>query len=323
MISSFDSVETIQKSLLKNNYLADRKTATTIFLAVRMQKPVLVEGPAGVGKTYLARSLAAAGGMNLIRLQCYPGLDEGKALYEWNYQKQLIYLQSLKDNKSWDEIRSEIYTGEFLLSRPVLKAFMSPEPAVLLIDEADKSDDEMESFLLEALSEYQVTIPEMGTVHAVNIPLVIITSNNSRDFSDAMKRRCLHLYMPFPDQQREEAIIRLHIKDINSRLAGQVAAFLSGVRKMALRKSPGIAETIDWAKALMVMGVNDLDPGSVRLTLNALVKYEEDIAAIESKADTLIQTAEPVNVSASTQVLPGSPEPATTHADNLLARFDF
>ncbi len=273
---------------MRSGYIADRKTATTVFLAARLEKPLLVEGPAGVGKTFLAGALAVATGSRLIRLQCYPGLDEGKALYEWNYQKQLLYLQTLKENSNWDEIRAGVYTSEFLLPRPVLKAFLSTGPVVLLVDEADKSDDELESFLLEALSEFQVSIPELGTVRAKNRPLVIITSNNSRDFSDALKRRCLHLFINFPDARREEIIIRMHVKEISEYLAGQVSLFLSRVRRMVLRKQPGIAETIDWARSLMALNIEGLDPEAVSMTINALVKYEEDVAALESRLEELI-----------------------------------
>lgn len=303
MINFYQSVKNVQSGLLKSGYLADRKTATTLFLAARLQKPLLVEGPAGVGKTYLARALAEATGSDLIRLQCYPGLDEGKALYEWNYQKQLLYLQTLKEGR-WEEIKAGVYTAEFLLARPVLKSFLSPVPVVLLVDELDKSDDELESFLLEAFSEFQVSIPEMGTVRAKNRPRVIITSNSTRDFSDAMKRRCLFLYMPFPDQQREEAIIRMHIKEIDGLLAGQVAAFIAKARKMALRKQPGIAETLDWARSLMELNTVGLEPEAVLMTLNALVKYREDVAALEARLDDLLPPAGAASPERETPLLP-------------------
>ncbi|MFZ5644037.1 MAG: AAA family ATPase [Bacillota bacterium] len=288
MFNCFDSVDNIRKVLLQNSYLVDKKVATTVFLAVKMQKPLLVEGPAGVGKTYLARALAKSAGCPLIRLQCYPGLDESKALYEWNYQKQLLYIQSRHESTSWDKTKTGIYTEEFLLSRPILKAFLSTDPVVLLIDEIDKSDDELESFLLEALSDFQVSIPELGTVKCINVPIVIITSNNSRDFSDALKRRCLHLHMPYPDRDREEAIIRMHLKEFSPILASQIATFLSRIRKMALRKLPGISETIDWARSLVALNISKLDREAVNITLNALLKYEEDILAVDACLDDIL-----------------------------------
>ncbi len=323
MADLFESVEKVQDGLIQNGYLVDRKTATTVFLALRMKKPLLVEGPAGVGKTELARALARTAGADLIRLQCYPGLDEGKALYEWNYQKQLLYLQTVRDTAGWEEIKAGVYTPEFLLARPVLKAFLSPDPVVLLVDEVDKSDDELESFLLEALSDFQVSIPELGTVKARNIPVVVITSNNTREFSDALKRRCLHLYLPFPDQRREEAIILMHLKEINRSLAGQVSRFLARVRKMALRKLPGISETIDWARALMALNIADLDPDAVRITLNALVKYEEDIATLEARLDDLVPPPENREKHGhSGNAADRSPEDGPP-GEGVLARFNF
>jgi MoxR-like ATPase len=324
MTDCFSSVEKVQNNLIQNGYLVDRRVATTVYLALHMKKPLLVEGPAGVGKTELARALARTARAELIRLQCYPGLDESKALYEWNYQKQLLYMQIVREACGWNEIKAGVYTPEFLLARPILKAFLCPDPVVLLVDEVDKSDDELESFLLEALSEFQVSIPELGTVSARNIPVVIITSNNTREFSDALKRRCLHLYMPFPDQRREEAIILMHMKGINRTLAGQVSHFLSRVRKMALRKLPGISETIDWARSLMALNIAALDPEAARLTINALIKYEEDIALVESRLEDLIPAPEgPGQNTAAPGPAPGgsySEEPA---ANDILARFNF
>ncbi len=324
MTDFLESVESVRDSLLKNGYLVDKRVATTIFLAGRMKKPLLVEGPAGVGKTELARALARTAGAELIRLQCYPGLDEGKALYEWNYQKQLLFLQAVKETSGWEEIRNGVYTTEFLLARPVLRAFLSPDPVVLLVDEVDKSDDELESFLLEALSEFQVSIPELGTVRARNIPLVVITSNNTREFSDALKRRCLHLYIPFPDQSREEAILLMHLKDIDRSLAGQVAQFLARVRKMALRKLPGISETIDWARSLMALNITGLDPDSVGLTLNALIKYEEDLAAVEARLDDLIPPPSASREAPARTSTAAGPDPGgAPDVPDVLSRFNF
>lgn len=316
MFNYLDSAEKVSRLLLRHDYLADRKLAMTVFLAAKMNKPLLVEGPAGVGKTYLARALAGALKAVLVRLQCYPGLDESKALYEWNYQKQLLCLQTAREGRSWAEAQKDIYTEEFLLARPVLKAFMSPEPVVLLIDELDKSDEELESFLLEALSEFQISIPELGTVKSRNVPLVIITSNNSRDFSDALKRRCLHLHIPFPGREREEAIIRMHLRGISPVLSGQVAEFLDRVRKMALRKLPGISETIDWARSILALNASELDRETVQCTINALLKYEEDVSALESRIEELIPDIDAYsNRAAKREALPGE--------EDALARFDF
>lgn len=319
MFNYLDSPEKVSRLLLRRHYLADRKLAMTVFLAAKMNKPLLVEGPAGVGKTYLARALAGALEAGLVRLQCYPGLDEGKALYEWNYQKQLLYLQTAREGVSWSEAKKDIYTEEFLLARPVLKAFMSPKPVVLLIDEIDKSDEELESFLLEALSEFQISIPELGTVKSRHVPLVIITSNSSRDFSDALKRRCLHLHIPYPDREREEAIIRMHLRGISPALSGQVAEFLARVRKMALRKLPGISETIDWARSIVALNASDLDHETVQCTINVLLKYEEDILALESSIEELLPGVGAYSDGAAgREQLPGADK-----EKDPLARFDF
>jgi len=319
MFNYLDSAEKVSRLLLRHHYLADRKLAMTVFLAAKMNKPLLVEGPAGVGKTYLARALAGALEAGLVRLQCYPGLDESKALYEWNYQKQLLYLQTAREGVSWGEAKKDIYTEEFLLARPVLKAFMSPEPVVLLIDEIDKSDEELESFLLEALSEFQISIPELGTVKSRHVPLVIITSNSSRDFSDALKRRCLHLHIPYPDREREEAIIRMHLRGISPALSGQVAEFLARVRKMALRKLPGISETIDWARSILALNASELDRETVQCTINVLLKYEEDILALETSIEELMPgVAAYSDGAAGREQLPGMDK-----EKDALSRFDF
>ncbi|HBV96813.1 MAG: ATPase [Peptococcaceae bacterium BICA1-7] len=318
MLNYLDSPDKVSRLLLKQNYLADRKLAMTVFLAARMKKPLLVEGPSGVGKTYLARALAGAINSGLVRLQCYPGLDESKSLYEWNYQKQLLFLQTAREGISWSEAQKDIYSEEFLLARPVLKAFMSPEPMVLLIDEIDKSDEELESFLLEALSEFQISIPELGTIKSRHIPMVIITSNSARDFSDALKRRCLHLYIPYPDREKEEAIIRMHLGGISQALSGQVAEFLSRVRKMALRKLPGISEATDWARALLALGATGLDRETVQCTINVLLKYEEDVASLEARIEELI----PIIDQRSDEALKGEVSSAEKKR-GIPARFDF
>lgn len=313
-------------SLLAAGYLSHRKIAATVFLAGKMKKPLLVEGPAGVGKTELAGALARALDTQLIRLQCYPGLDENKALYEWNYQKQLLYIQS-KD-LDWKDLKTDLYSPDFLLPRPVLKAFLAPQPVVLLIDEVDKSDEELESFLLEALSDFQVSIPEYGSVKARQIPFVIITSNNTRELSDALKRRCLHLYIHFPSPEQEEAIVHLNLPGINHTLSRQVAEFVSAIRKMPLKKVPGIAETVDWARALLLMNTYCLDRELVHDTLNALLKYEDDVIKVSGRLDGLMpsvkdspptKTAPEIKVKDSMD-LSASPE---KNMASDLSRFDF
>jgi len=269
----FQSREELEKKLAEHNYLIDRNVATVVFLAVKLQKPLLVEGPAGVGKTELAKALAAATNSRLIRLQCYEGLDEAKALYEWNYQKQLLCLYLMQNqSKSWHEAKDDIFTQEFLLRRPLLEALESTEPVVLLIDEVDKSDEEFESFLLEILSDYQITIPELGTIKAKNVPLTVLTSNNFRDFGDALKRRCVHLYLDYPTFERELEIIRLKVPGIDQLLAQQLVSFVQVLRKQNIKKPPSIAETIDWARSLLTLSVPRIDADIVQITLSILLK---------------------------------------------------
>lgn len=274
----FKSAPEVMDKLADQDYLVDKKTATVIFLALQLNKPLLIEGPAGVGKTELAKVLAETTSRPLIRLQCYEGLDEAKALYEWDYQKQLLRLHVEKQGrKDWHEVKQDIFTTEFLLQRPLLQALMSKEPVVLLIDEVDKSDEEFESFLLEILSDYQVTVPEIGTIHASYIPIVVLTSNNTRQMSDALKRRCIHLYLDYPDADRELKIIRLKVPSIKQDLARQVINFVQDLRKQRLKKAPSIAETLDWAKALLALDVDRLTEDVVGDTINLLLKYQSDI----------------------------------------------
>jgi MoxR-like ATPase len=288
----FSSIDEVIERFAKSNYIASRRIATVIYLATAMQKPVLVEGPAGVGKTDLAKVLAASLGHELIRLQCYEGLDEGKALYEWEYAKQLLYTQILKDKisevlvgtqglaQAVDKIAAEdevFFSERFVLPRPLMKAINSEKQVVLLIDEIDKADAEFEAFLLELLSDFQVTVPEIGTFKAKQIPLVILTSNNAREMSDALKRRCLHLYIDFPDKDQELKIIKIKIPDAAEKLADDVVQVVQSLRKLDLKKTPGISETLDWVKALTLLNVQNLDSALVDETLDTIVKYEGDV----------------------------------------------
>jgi len=272
----FTSIEDVQAQLKARGYLADRNLAAVVYVASRLEKPLLVEGPAGVGKTELAKALAGIMGAELIRLQCYEGLDESKALYQWNYQMQLLRIQTEGPERRWQEVKSDIYTPEFLLARPLLKALEAKEPVTLLIDELDKSDEEFESFLLEILSDFQISIPEMGTVTAVSRPLVVITSNSLRQFSDALRRRCVFLYIDYPDRERELEIIRLKLPGIGEDLARQAAAAVQKIRSWGLKKPPSIAETLDWAGTLLILGAEELDNDLLVQSLPALIKHKED-----------------------------------------------
>lgn len=287
----FINPETVKKALFNVNYLASTQMATTIFLAYKLQKPLLIEGPAGVGKTELAKSLAKVTNLNLLRLQCYEGLDEQHALFQWNYQKQLLYLQATKNSdQTWTDTKTSIFSEEFLFARPILQAFQSSQKAVLLIDEIDKADEEFESFLLEALSDYQLSIPELGTIEAKSIPFVFLTSNNSRDLSDGLRRRCIHLFVNYPSYEQELSIILAKVPEVNEALSKAVTSFVQRVRKEKLRKPPSIAETLDWAKAIHFLGTsNKLDPLTVRETLNLLLKYNQDNSLVQEKLEELLR----------------------------------
>ena len=299
----FQSVDDVINRLAEQKYICNRNVGTVVYLACAMRKPVLVEGPAGVGKTELGKVLAGSLNLELIRLQCYEGLDEAKALYEWEYAKQLLYTQILKDKigevlsgsqtlqQAVDCIAKEddvFFSDRFLLPRPLLRAISSAEPSVLLIDEVDKSDTEFEAFLLEVLSDFQVSVPEIGTLRAKHIPFVILTSNNSREMSDALKRRCLHLYLDFPDPQREMEIIRLKVPGVGEKLAGEVVQLLHRLRKLDLKKRPSISESLDWVKALTLLNIKRLDEQLVEETLSTLVKYEGDIRKAQEEMKTYI-----------------------------------
>jgi MoxR-like ATPase len=274
----FDSVSTVRQGLRDVAYLADEGISGVVYLADRLGKPVLVEGPAGVGKTQLAKSIAESTGARLIRLQCYEGLDESKALYEWNYKKQLLRIQADRQSEAWAELHEDIFSEEFLLTRPLLEAIRSEDPVVLLIDEVDRVEIETEALLLEVLSDYQVSIPELGTVEANQVPLVFLTSNNTRELSEALKRRCLFLHIDYPDLDREKEIVLTKVPGITAHLADQIARIVRSIRQLELKKAPSLSETIDWARTLVILGHDTIDEKTAKETLHILLKYQTDIA---------------------------------------------
>ncbi|MFM9084992.1 MAG: AAA family ATPase [Acidimicrobiia bacterium] len=278
MTSAFSSVQEVREGLRKVSYLADEGIAGVVYLAQRLGKPILVEGPAGTGKTQLAKSVAELTGARLIRLQCYEGLDESKALYEWNYKKQLLRIQADRAGDAWGDVQDDIFTEEFLLTRPLLEAIRSKDPVVLLIDEVDRVEVETEALLLEVLSEYQVSIPELGTVTATQVPLVFLTSNNTRELSEALKRRCLYLHVDYPDLEREKAIVQAKVPDISANLADQIARIVRSIRQLDLKKAPSVSETLDWARTLILLGIDHVDAEQAKETLHILLKYQSDIA---------------------------------------------
>ncbi|MDL9944148.1 MoxR family ATPase [Gordonia sp. ABSL11-1] len=283
-VPSFGDVSDVVARLRSTGYLADDATATSAYLADRLGKPLLVEGPAGVGKTELARAIAQATDAELIRLQCYEGIDEARALYEWNHAKQILHIQAT-GNRDWDDAKSDIFSDEFLLPRPLLKAISRSEPTVLLIDEVDKADVDMEGLLLEVLSDFAVTIPEMGTVAATRRPAVILTSNATRDLSEALKRRCLYLYIDFPDASREREILASRVPGLSDALAAELVRVVGVLRTLDIRKKPSVAETIDWANTLLALGVGEqtgraastLDDGLIARTLGVVLKHRPDL----------------------------------------------
>lgn len=302
----YSTVERVRQGLKEACYIATRQIAHTVYLAYHLGKPVLVEGPAGVGKTELSKAAAAFMGVPLIRLQCYEGLDESKALYEWKYGKQLLYTQLLKDKlnriiegetslaESIDKLHQYddiFFSPQFLEPRPLLKALQEKNGAVLLVDEVDKSDDEFEAFLLEILSDFQVSIPEIGTIEATSRPFVFLTSNSTRELGEALRRRCLHLYISFPDQELEREIVRTRVPGIAERLTRQLVSFIHQVRKLDIKKAPSISETIDWAKTLVLLHAENLDRELVRETLNTFLKAQDDIRVVEEKVYTITEYA--------------------------------
>jgi MoxR-like ATPase len=276
----FESVPAVREGLESVKYLADEGIAGVVYLADRLQKPVLVEGPAGTGKTELAKSVAQLTGSRLIRLQCYEGLDESKALYEWNYKKQLLRIQVERnedERATWGEIEEDIFAEEFLLTRPLLEAIRATDPVVLLIDEVDRVEVETEALLLEILSDYQVSIPELGTVSANQVPLVFLTSNNTRELSEALKRRCLYLHLDYPDLAREKEIVLARVPGVTENLADQIARVVRSIRQLELKKAPSVSETLDWARTLLLLGATEIDEAQATETLHILLKYQSDI----------------------------------------------
>ncbi|TLF94891.1 MoxR family ATPase [Nocardia cyriacigeorgica] len=275
MSNFFASVDEVTRRLTAAGYLPSTDIATAVFLAGHLGKPLLIEGPAGVGKTELAKAIAATAAAELIRLQCYEGIDEARALYEWNHAKQLLRITAT-EGEDWDHTREHVFTEEFLLSRPLLAAIRNPEPTVLLIDELDKADVELEGLLLEVLGDYQVSIPELGTIRAVRKPFVILTSNANRELSEALKRRCLYLHIDYPTAELERAIIRLRVPELDGALAEPVVRTVGALRQLPLRKAPSVAETVDWARTLVALGARRLTGGVVRSTLGVLLKHQAD-----------------------------------------------
>ncbi|MDJ0841692.1 MAG: MoxR family ATPase [Acidobacteriota bacterium] len=301
-----DSVDVITGGLESLGYICNESLATAVYVACQLEKPILVEGPAGVGKTELAKVTAEYLGVPLIRLQCYEGLDEAKALYEWKYGKQLLYTQVLKEQlgdilrgaeglaesvRRLHQFGDIFYSKEFLEARPLLKALWEPNGCILLIDEIDKADQEFESFLLELLSDYQISVPEIGTVKAVTRPVVLLTSNNTREIGDALKRRCLHLYIPFPDAALEERIISVRVPELAADLRTRLVAFVQGLRETDLKKHPAVSETIDWARTLLLLHADQLDADLVRNTLNVLLKFQEDVERVQPDLWQLLNKA--------------------------------
>ena len=278
MSHRFSDVASLKNELAGVDYLSDEGIAGVVYLADRLEKPILVEGPAGTGKTQLAKSISEITGARLIRLQCYEGLDEAKALYEWNYKKQLLRIQAEGgSDEDWTDLSGDIFSDEFLLTRPLLEAITADEPVVLLIDEVDRVEVETEALLLEILSDYQVSIPELGTIEAKQIPLVFLTSNNTRELSEAPKRRCLYLHVDYPEMEREKEIVLTKVPDITENLADQVARVVRSIRQIELKKHPSVSETLDWAKTLVLLGVEKIDEQTAASTINILLKYQSDI----------------------------------------------
>ena len=301
MSDEFTSIDNARERLASVGYLADEPASLVSFLAGRLGKPVLVEGPAGVGKTELAKALSRHTNRDLVRLQCYEGLDEAKALYEWNYRKQLLRIQTEAAGTGWEDVQEDIFSEDFLMSRPLLTAITKEQPVVLLIDEIDKTDQEFEAMLLEVLSDFQISIPELGTMVAVTQPLVLLTSNNTRELTEALKRRCLYLWLDYPDVEREMEIVRLHVPELPETVARRLIEIVNMVRNLDLKKPPSIAESIDWARALILLGADDIDRGVFERTISILVKHRTDLDLV----------AERVGMRLDSELLPKSAEQRT------------
>ena len=287
MAERFESVADVTDRLRTVDYLADSSISGVVYLADRLEKPVLVEGPAGVGKTELAKAVAEVTGSRLIRLQCYEGLDESKALYEWNYKKQLLRIQADREHETdWETVESDIFSEPFLLTRPLLEAIRAEEPVVLLIDEVDRVEIETEALLLEVLSDFQVSIPELGTIVGNQRPFVFLTSNNTRELSEALKRRCLYLHIDYPTLEREEEIVRIRVPEIDAALATQISRVVQSIRALDLKKAPSISETIDWARTLLFLGRTEIGPEVLGETLHVLLKYQSDLVKGAAKSST-------------------------------------
>jgi len=289
---SYGSVAEVKEALAEVGYLADEPAALVSFLARKLGKPVLVEGPAGVGKTELAKALSRASGRELVRLQCYEGLDEAKAMYEWNYRKQLLRIQAGGSQGDWDDVQDDIFSSEFLLTRPLMQAISSPEPVVLLIDEIDKTDQEFEAMLLELLSDFQITIPELGRIEATTMPIVVLTSNDSRELTEALKRRCLYLWLDYPELEREMEIVRLHSPELPETLARRLVEVIRMVRDLDLKKPPSIAESIDWARTLLLLGAEDIDRETFTQSMSIIVKHRTDIDLVAERVG--VKLADPL-----------------------------
>ncbi len=277
------SLDDTREGLVSSGYLPSESAALVSFLAFRLGKPVLVEGPAGVGKTELAKALSRYSGRRLVRLQCYEGLDEAKALYEWNYRKQLLRIQTEAAGTGWDQVQEDIFSEDFLMERPLLAAISATEPVVLLIDEIDKTDQEFEAMLLEVLSDFQISVPELGVVHASTLPIVVLTSNNSRELTEALKRRCLYLWLDYPETERELEIVRLHVPELSESVSRRLIEVVHMVRALDLKKPPSIAESIDWARALLVLGAEDIDRAVFERTLSIIVKHRTDLDVVAER----------------------------------------
>ena len=288
------TLDEVRTGVRAARYVTTPRVETALYLALTLGKPLLAEGPAGAGKTELAHVLATMLDTELVRLQCYEGLDEARALFEWNYQKQLLRIQADRaEGRVWSDVAHDVFSRDFLLERPLLRAITAPARVVLLIDEIDKADAEFEAFLLEVLSDFQVSVPELGTIRASARPVVVLTSNRTRELSDALLRRCLHLFVEFPGPEKEAEIIALKVPDADERLRAQVARFVAGLRKLDLRKAPSIAETLDWARGLCALGVRELDAATVRQTLALVIKHEDDLRKAESKVSALLSASAP------------------------------